>query len=194
MSLLPIGEILSNFGWRGLSFFPITAFIFICNQKTKLNKRRHFFFQIKTTDNSKITLQQHWVSLRRMRNYSCQFQATNNHDYLVWQLKKFISTVVNGKTGKENYENWKFKNSAPQSHIFIQLGYKHWRETFEREILKGVNGEGLDVVDEFLGNPIYAFFLLLMLQFGVRLCLGIWGFAIPWTHRKAASKPIHLLQ
>jgi len=99
----------------------------------------------------------------------------------VWELKKFLSTRVNGKTGNEEYENRKKKKNGPRNHTnFVQIRDKHWRKTFEREILKGFNGEGLDVVDEFLGNPVYAFFFLfLMLQFGVGLCLGIWGFAIP---------------
>jgi len=85
---------------------------------------------------------------------------------------------VNGKTGNENskIENQKFVITQ----FFFQLRDKHWRETFDREILKVVKGEGFDVVDEFLGDPIYAFFfLLLMLNFGIGLCLGTWGFAIP---------------
>lgn len=49
-------------------------------------------------------------------------------------------------------------------------------KTLEREILKGVKGEGLEEVDEFVGNPVNAFFF-----FGIGVCLGIWGFAVART-------------
>jgi hypothetical protein len=37
------------------------------------------------------------------------------------------------------------------------------KKTLEREIFEGVNGEGFDVVYEFLGNPMLLLFMMLLL-------------------------------
>lgn len=97
-----------------------------------------------------------------MRNQCFQFQAI--YDYYLLSISIGIKEIyiIWGEwenTGNQNYENRKLKNGTHKSHYFRSARGQILKEkTLEREILKGVKGEGLDVVDEFLGNPVYAFF------------------------------------
>jgi hypothetical protein len=87
--------------------------------------------------------------------YSTKLQAI--HDQIDIEIKE---TCI-------NYEYWEIKmgpmNDKPQHFIFFSLGEKSRRKkkTLEREIFEGVNGEGLDVVYEFLSNPMLFLFMLL---------------------------------
>lgn len=55
------------------------------------------------------------------------------------------------------------------------------KATLEREIFEGINGEGFDEVDEFIGDPMMFLFMLL-------LCCSIW---ISGTFGECAFEPIH---
>jgi len=48
--------------------------------------------------------------------------------------------------------------------IFFNLGEKEQKgkATLEREIFEGINGEGFDEVNEFLGDPMMFLFMLLL--------------------------------